>query len=531
MFDSLPEERFRSVNSVQKSLKIEGECDRAVGRHIRGSVALVAGRMLAILLNFLVQILTVRYLSKADYGVLAYALAISNMMAVVLALGMNKSASRFLTVYLQTRDYARFWGAICVIFASISLFSIFALSCLYWLVKRGYLGGLESPHAHLILMLCAWLGFASAIDSVFVTIFAAMANPSAIFFRRYLLAPLAKLAAAIIVILCGGGVVAFTIGQLVAGLLGVLLCIALFNQLVRKDCELVRAIRNPVRFPTRDLITHSVSIMGGDVAFLLRSAIVPLVIGVYYATEDVASYLAVQPIAKLIEFVLVTFAIQFTPQAVRLAQSKQTAQLQRLYEHSVVWVTVLSFPIFAACFLGSESIPTVIFGPEYADSSAILQWLSVGFFAYASFGTTQRLLRATCSIPVMLISDLITTVVAAISVLYLTIQYSAVGGAVAMFMTFAMQSVLNVWLVKTYTSINPLLPICWMPFFTGVSICTLLKWLTEQVNGHPLIDVCATLLAVGLMTLCYFGSLRISEVVPELRKIPWLRRFANFRPS
>jgi O-antigen/teichoic acid export membrane protein len=518
------------VASVELTAKFPVESsDRAVGRHIRGSVVLVLGRVLAIILNFVVQVLTVRYLSKADYGTLAYALAISNMLAVALALGMNKSASRFLAVYLQDRDHARFWGAICVIFGSILLISLVALSGLYWFVKFGYLGRSFSAQAELVLLLCAWLSLANAVDSVFIAIFAVMAKPSAIFFRRYLLAPSTKLAAALAVIACSGGVIAFTVGQLIAGILGVVLCLILFKQLIQEDNELAQAFHRRFRYPTRELLTHSLSIMGGDVAFMMRVALVPVVLGVYYAAEDVANFLAVQPIAKLTEFVLVTFAIQFVPQAARLAESRQTQQLQRLYEHSLAWITVLSFPIFAACFIGSESIPTVLFGAEYANASAILQWLSLAFFAYASFGTTQRLLRATCSISVMLISDISTTIISVISVIYLTITYSAVGGAVAVFITFALQSAINIWLVRNYTSINPLRPICWTPFFTGVFICCFANWGANQLGGHPIVDVCATILAVGLMTLCYIDNLQISEVVPELRKIPLLRKFARIR--
>jgi hypothetical protein len=48
----------------------------AVNRQIRGSSLLLIGRTLSMAVNFAVQVLIVRYLSKTDYGAFAYALSI-----------------------------------------------------------------------------------------------------------------------------------------------------------------------------------------------------------------------------------------------------------------------------------------------------------------------------------------------------------------------------------------------------------------------------------------------------------------------
>ena len=50
----------------------------AARRQIRGSTLLLVGQLLAKGVNFGVQVLIVRYLSKSDYGALAYALSIES---------------------------------------------------------------------------------------------------------------------------------------------------------------------------------------------------------------------------------------------------------------------------------------------------------------------------------------------------------------------------------------------------------------------------------------------------------------------
>src|SRR5688500_12149456 len=55
--------------------------------HLRGSALLVAGRVIAILVNFAVQVVTVRYLPRPDYGIFAFALSVATVVAVASAFG------------------------------------------------------------------------------------------------------------------------------------------------------------------------------------------------------------------------------------------------------------------------------------------------------------------------------------------------------------------------------------------------------------------------------------------------------------
>ena len=54
---------------------------------IRGSSLLTVGRVIAMVLNFIVQVITVRCLMKADYGAFAYGLSIASMGASVAVFG------------------------------------------------------------------------------------------------------------------------------------------------------------------------------------------------------------------------------------------------------------------------------------------------------------------------------------------------------------------------------------------------------------------------------------------------------------
>ena len=53
--------------------------DAATRNQIRGSSLLLVGRMASLGVNFAVQIIVIRYLSKSDYGAFAYALSLVSL--------------------------------------------------------------------------------------------------------------------------------------------------------------------------------------------------------------------------------------------------------------------------------------------------------------------------------------------------------------------------------------------------------------------------------------------------------------------
>src|SRR5690242_7213959 len=78
-------------------------------QHVRGSSLMLVGRGLALGISFLVQVLTVRYLSKSDYGAYAYALTAINLGSMLALLCLDKALARFLPVYHEQQDYPRLW--------------------------------------------------------------------------------------------------------------------------------------------------------------------------------------------------------------------------------------------------------------------------------------------------------------------------------------------------------------------------------------------------------------------------------------
>ena len=84
-------EAQRIIDSEKPERKTKRDSTR---KQIRGSSLLLAGKMLAMGINFACQILIVRYLSTADYGAWAYGLSVvvfcQNLAVFGLDRGINK---------------------------------------------------------------------------------------------------------------------------------------------------------------------------------------------------------------------------------------------------------------------------------------------------------------------------------------------------------------------------------------------------------------------------------------------------------
>ena len=76
----------------------DGDASDLNRRHVRGSVLLLVGRLVSLVFTVLTQVVIVRALSKADFGVFAYAFALQAACRVLLSLGQGRVLSRFMSL-------------------------------------------------------------------------------------------------------------------------------------------------------------------------------------------------------------------------------------------------------------------------------------------------------------------------------------------------------------------------------------------------------------------------------------------------
>lgn len=488
--------------------------------HFRGSILLFGGRIFALVVNFAVQVITIRYLSKADFGILAFAVSVTGMFSVFCLIGLDKSISRYLTVYFEANDYQKFWGTVVLSFGSVSFIGLCVVTAIVTAFQfERDVFGIQPKTLH-VLAIVSGLIVAETLNSLFVSFFAVLSEARSIFFRRHVLGPTLKLIAVVIVALNGGSVFQFAAGQLLAVVIATLTCFPMLWSAISKHSKLIWPGVANLRLPLNDFFVHGLGLLIGDLGFLLRGALVPIIIGLNFPADEVASYQSAFTIARLNEFVLLTFSILFLPKAAKLSHDSDSRRLQSLVETTSVWIILLSLPLFSLTFLAGNSLPRLIFGEEYQSSGLILQWLALGFFINASFGINLRLMRTVGKLRFVILGDVLIILFSLLAIWLLIPQFGPIGAAYAVLASYIFQNVVYQYLAAKHTHIKPLsLPIL-TPF---IAVLLLVFAARIAQSSFQIPDVFGPLLA-GLVTLVvigvFFQRLGVPEFFPELRNLP-----------
>src|SRR5574342_386937 len=92
-----------------------GKKEFAARRQIRGSSLLLVGQLLAKGVNFGIQVMIVRYLSRSDYGAFAYGLSIVALGESIATFGLDRAITRYVPIYHEQRDYNKMFGTLFMV--------------------------------------------------------------------------------------------------------------------------------------------------------------------------------------------------------------------------------------------------------------------------------------------------------------------------------------------------------------------------------------------------------------------------------
>src|SRR3989337_1005401 len=111
-----PIDSTKDLNEVEIAQQTRRTATR---RQIRGSSLLLIGQFISKGINFAVQVLIVRYLTKSDYGAFAYALSIVAVGETIATFGLDRAITRFVPIYHEQRDYNKMVGTIFMVLGTM----------------------------------------------------------------------------------------------------------------------------------------------------------------------------------------------------------------------------------------------------------------------------------------------------------------------------------------------------------------------------------------------------------------------------
>ena len=427
---------------------------QATKKHLRGSTLLLSGRVIAMVANFVVQVLIVRYLSKSDYGAFAYALSLISLGSSLIVFGFDKTVTRFVPMYQERGEYPKMLGAIVMMVSTVCSLGFFLVLLVFGL--RGWIvdSFVSDPLAFQLLLLLSFLAPIQALDSLLVGMLAVFSKPSSIFFRRYILGPSLRLLVVLLLIFFQRDVYFLSAGFITAGAMGIAIYYGILMRDLRKQ-ELWKHFNvQKITFPIKEIFGFSIPLFTSSFVFMVRTHLVIVLLEYFRSSLDVAAFRAVQPVADLNTIIIQSFGLLFMPTMARLYARKDQAGIDHLYWQSAVWITVISFPIFLLTFSLAQPLTVLLFGERYAQSGWIMAVLAFGYYFNAALGFNADTLRIYGKLRYTVIVDFVATFISIGLSMILIPLYGAIGAAIGTCGTLVLYNILNQIGLKLATTID-----------------------------------------------------------------------------
>ncbi|MEA2537730.1 MAG: hypothetical protein QOF11_1964 [Chloroflexota bacterium] len=510
--------------TVEPAVEGPSRAHRETTSQIRGSSLLLVGRTLSMAVNFLVQILIVRYLSTADYGAFAYALSIAALGQTLITFGLDRGASRFLSIYDERGDYDRLLGTLTMVCGTIV--SLGALLVVGVYLLQGWIAGSAGPAEALpLLLILILLAPIQALDDVLTGLLSVFASPRSIFLRKYIVGPGLRLL--VVLLLIGGhsGVEFLAVGYVAAGAFGIALYAVILWQVLGRRGLLDRFRQAKMRIPAREILVFTIPLLTTDLVYVFLNTSDAIILEHFSGLEAVGAWRVVQPAAGLNTLVISSFTLLFTPIAARLYARKDMAGVKDLYWRTAIWMAVMSFPLFALTFSLAHVLTLVLYGPRYEDSATYLALLSFGYYFNTALGFNGLTLRIFGVIRYVVVINLLAAATNVALNLFLIPRYGALGAAVGTTLTLVIHNLLKQAGLRLGTGIS-IFERQHLRVYLIIAVAAAGLFAINTLVAPPLI-VQVALAAVASLAVLLLNrqSLQMAQTFPEFRRLPFSRFF------
>ncbi|MEX1026674.1 MAG: oligosaccharide flippase family protein [Candidatus Paceibacterota bacterium] len=495
--------------------------------HVRGSSLLLAGRMISLAINFAVQVLIVRYLSKHDYGAFAYGFSIAMLAARMTPLGTDKAISRFIPIYHEENRLHQLKGSLLVAFMTIGIMGVLLVGMVLSL-KSALAGSVvRDPLSLSVLLIIIALAPLHAMENLLEKLLAIFGRVRSIFFRRYLLTPLLRLIAVCSLMAAGGDARYLAAAYVVVTLFGVLVSSQLLWRVLREDQLLSQLAQVKAELPTKRLLGFGVPLLSSEVVFGLRTSLVVLLLEFFHGTTGVAAFRAILPVARLNQVVFDSFRVLYVPAASRLFARGEHAAISQLYWRSSAWIAMLTMPVFLISFSLAGPTVVLLFGESYASSGPVLSIVALGLYLNAAFGFNTLTLHVFDRVRTILRIDLACGVLALALNLVAVPAYGALGGGAVTFLVLAFQN------IAFQVALGRAGQLARIPGeiarIHGAIFTLAIALLIFQIKFTPPAAVGLALAALGtaVIWIIYMKTLQIRQLFPELDRFLSRRSVAS----
>jgi O-antigen/teichoic acid export membrane protein len=257
-----------------------------------------------------------------------------------------------------------------------------------------------------------------------------------------------------------------------------------------------------------------------------------LLLGRFHGTAEVARIRAVQPLARVVQTVMLSFTLLFSPMAARLYARDDREGMNDLYWRTAAWIALLAFPIFATTFAFARPLTRTVYGARYANSGSILALLALGYFINGSAGLNEQALTVFRRLKYIVVVYVCVFGFNVTLMIVLARALGAFGAAAAKASSFILLNLLLQAGLPHGTGVR-FFDARFARLYLAIAGSVLGLWFLDRLVEPPLL---AALVVVGVVWLVLVfatrRSLAIGQIFPEIRKVPVARfLFSEVEPQ
>lgn len=488
---------------------------------LRGSSLLMTGRLVAIAAGIAIQILVVRSLTQSAFGAFSYCIAVVNLVTVVVSLGMEQTMSRFAAIYDEKRQLDRLAGAILVYIIVVA--TLGTVTVLAAVLGRDELNRLivHDPQTARLLGVMMVLAPLQAIDTLSSTLFAVYGRPAAIFWRRYVLTPVLRIAVVLVTLATHSSIFVLGTGYVLATVAGLLVYLPPLVHLLHSRGVIVRG-RRPV-LPVRELMAFTGIAVTADLLAIVLFASDAIIVGWVRGPAEVALLQATQPLANGNLVVFYALIPVFIPAASRLFAAGDRRRGEELYATCSLWIAVFSFPVAAVTIACSATVTEAFFGHRYSAAAPILALLSAGQYLLAVFGLSGLTLKAHGVLRNLSLACVVVTLLNVVANVLLVGRLGAFGAALGTAAAITVLSVAKCVIMRRDLGMWPVDARLARALARIVALGVAVFLLNVTLHPGLLVDVPVVALCSILLVWSTRRDLRVLDAFPEAGRIALLR--------
>lgn len=514
------------MGDLNKPMNQNKENNNAVDltkKQLRGSSLLLAGKIISVGLNFVAQVLLVRFLTQSDYGAWGYALAMVAFFQAFATLGLKRSITRFIPIYHEKNEYEKVVGTIVLVLGTILVTGLLIIGALFTAPDMiSNLIGDDNQPLYLLLILI-FLVPVEAIDGMLIGLFASFANPRTIFFRKHIIGPVLKLTVVLLLIIFKSTVLFMAYGYLMASALGVMIYSVILVRLLKKQGLLNNLSLKSIKIPAKEIFAFTIPLLTSDLVLVIMHSADTMILGYFHDTTQVALYRVILPAAHFNKIVMTSFALLYTPLAARLFAKKNYEGINDLYWKTALWMSILSFPIFTLTFSMANPLTTMLYGTRYEQSWLFLNMMSFAYYFNCTLGFNGLTLKVLGKVRYVMMINIGAAILNVVLDIILIPKFGALGASVATAGAMIIHNIFKQAGLRLASGIN-LFNRQYLSFyvviFSGAVLLLAFQMLTSA-------NIFIGVILAGMMSLAVFyfyrDKLQVEDTFPELLRIPLMR--------